>query len=147
MTVHSKHADHSEGAGSFPRLASLLLRTRAPTRFANVVFRFGDAHDPFIKPPHDVLQPLDTMPRLTGARQLVRLIRETHHHRRYLSIFQCPEHLLTTRPAWRPPVGLAQYQHQRRLDLVDISGRRSSSIIFRIFKRRRLEPRRLEKRE
>src|SRR4051794_21606638 len=87
------------------------------------------------------------MPRLPGARELVRLVRETHHHRRYLSILQRAEHLLATRRGWRTPVGLTEYQHQRRLDFVDVSDRRSSYIILRIFKRRRLEPRRLKERK
>src|SRR5262249_55450845 len=82
-----------------------------------------------------------------GAREFVRLVREAHHHRRYLSILQRAEHLLTTRSSRRAPVSFTEDQHQRRLDLVDISDRRSSSIVFRILKRRRLEPRRLEERE
>src|SRR6185369_3675459 len=128
-------------------LSHLLLRTRALSRFTNLVFRFGDTHDPLIKPTNDVLQSLDAVPWLTGAREFVRLVRETHHYRRYLPILKRAEHRLTTRPGRRAPVSLAKDQHQRRLDLVDVSDRRAASIVFRILERRRLEPRRLEERE
>src|SRR5215213_3377153 len=125
----------------------LLLSCRALRGFADVVFRFGDPHDPLIKPSDDVLQPLDAVPWLPGARQFVRLIREAHHHRRYLPVLQCPEHRLTTRPGRRSPIYLTEDQHQWGLDLVDVSDRRAPAIIFRIFERRRLEPRRLEESE
>src|ERR1043166_1743482 len=44
-----------------------LLRGRAAGDFADVVLRFRHAEEPLIKPPNDVLQPLDTMPRLPRA--------------------------------------------------------------------------------
>src|SRR5689334_15119759 len=87
------------------------------------------------------------MPWLTGARQLVRFVRETHHHRWNLPVLQRPEHRFTTWSSRRTPVSLAKNQHQRRLDLVDVSDRRTPAIVFRIFKRRRLEPGWLEERE
>ena len=45
-----------------PSTFILLLRGGASGDFADVVFRFGDAHDPLIKPADDVLQALDAMP-------------------------------------------------------------------------------------
>src|ERR1044071_9125926 len=87
------------------------------------------------------------MPRLTGTRQLVRLVREANHHCGYLAILQRAEHCLATRTSRSAPVSFTKYQHQRSLDLVDVSDRRTTHVILRIFKRRRLEPRCLEKRE
>src|SRR5262249_15949608 len=111
---------------------------------ADVVFRLRHAHDPFIEPADNVLQTLDAMPGLSRTRQLVRLVREANHHRGYLAVLQRAEHRLTARSGRRTPVSLTKNQHQRRLDLADVGDRRTTLVVFRIFKRRRLEPRRLE---
>src|SRR6185369_504359 len=105
------------------------------------------AEDPFIEPADDVLQTLDAMPRLSGTRQLVRLVREANHHCWYLAILQRAEHCLAAWSGRSAPVNFAKYQHQRSLDLVDVSDWRTAFVIFRIFKRRRFEPRRLKERE
>src|SRR5690349_3066841 len=130
-----------------PPRETLLLSSSAPAGFADVVFRFGDAHEPLIKPTNDVFETLDAMPGLARARELVRLVREAHHHRRYLPILQRAEHRLTTRSGRRAPVSFTKYQHQWRLDLVDVRNRRTPYVILRVLKRWRLEPRRLKQRE
>jgi hypothetical protein len=53
--------------------------------WSDFVFRFRHAHQPMIEPAHNVLQSLDPMPWLTGARELVGFVWEPHHHRRNLS--------------------------------------------------------------
>src|SRR5712671_7359806 len=60
----------------------------------NFVFRFRNSHQPVVKPPDNVLQPLDAMPRLAGAGKLVRLVRETHHDGGNLAELQRTKHLL-----------------------------------------------------
>src|SRR5215207_5383789 len=74
-----------------------LLGCGASRYLADLVLGFCHAHDPLIKPTNDVLQTLDTMPWLTGTRQLVRLVWKTNHHRRYLPVLQCAKHRLA---AW-----------------------------------------------
>ena len=52
----------------------------------NVVFRLRHADQPVVKPSDDVLQTLDTVPRLARTRQFVRLVWKADHHGRYLTI-------------------------------------------------------------
>src|SRR6266542_6379926 len=49
-----------------------------------------------VEPADDVLQPLDAMPRLAGAGELVRLARELDHRCRHAQILERAEQLLAT---------------------------------------------------
>src|SRR5689334_684898 len=78
-----------------------------------------------VEPVHDMFEALDAMPRLTGARQLVRFARKAHHRRGYLSVLERAEHLFAARRFWRSPVGIAKDQHERGFDVVDIGDGRA----------------------
>src|SRR6266480_518864 len=58
----------------------------------NLVLRFGRAEEPVVEPTDNILQTLDAMPRLAGARELVRFVREPHHHRRNFPKLERTEH-------------------------------------------------------
>src|ERR1700745_639980 len=74
----------------------------------HLVFRFGRAEEPVVKPTENILQTLDPMPRLTGARELVRLVREPHHRRRDFPELERAEHFLAARARRRSVIGLTQ---------------------------------------
>src|SRR5205085_11920136 len=99
----------------------------------------------YIEPVHNVLQPLYPVPRLAGARELVRLLWKPHHYHGALHIFQGAEELLATAGGWRAIVRFALNQHQRRLDLVYVSDGRPGDVIRRILPRWRFEPAWLKK--
>src|SRR6266576_5400876 len=61
---------------------------------SDFVFRFRNSHQSVVKPADNVLQPLDAMPRLTGAGKLVGLVRETHHYSGNFAELQRTKHLL-----------------------------------------------------
>src|SRR5580693_5735979 len=123
---------------SFRRL-SILPNRRFFFR-CNFVFRFCHAHQPMVEPANDVLQPLDSMPRLTGARKLMRFVRKTNHHRRNFSEFQGAKHLFATR-SWRGSIiHLAENKHHRRLHVLYISDRRPRLKILLFIEWRSLEP-------
>src|SRR5260370_35986776 len=77
----------------------------------HLVFRFGRAEEPVVKPTNNILQTLDPMPRLTEARELVRLVREPHHHRRDFPELERAEHFLAARARRRSVLGLTQHKH------------------------------------
>src|SRR5688572_15436533 len=111
-------------------LATDLLLGSGARRFTDLVLRFRYAHDPLIKPADDVLQTLDPVPRLTRTREFVRLIRKTNHHRRYPPILQRAKHRFAAGTSGCAPISLTENQHQRCLDLVDVSYRRTPAIVF-----------------
>src|SRR5215204_2186743 len=87
------------------------------------------------------------MPRLARTRKLMRLARETNHHRWNLAVLQRAEHLLPTFAGRRPVVGVPKDQHQRRRQLVHVGDWGSRVKVLRILPGRLLEPGRLEQRE
>jgi hypothetical protein len=91
-----------------------------------------------------VLQPLDAVPRAAGARQLVALVREAHHHRRLLQVLERAEHLLAAARGGRAPVDLALDQHQRRLDPADVRDGRARGEVGRLLEGRAAEPARVK---
>src|SRR5438132_13275750 len=94
-----------------------------------------------------MLEAFYPMPRLPGARQLMRLVRKLHHHRRNLAELQRAKHLFAAGAGGRARVGLAEDEHQWRLHIINMSDRRASLKILRVLERRRLEPARLEQRQ
>src|SRR5580700_3052701 len=116
-------------------------------RGCDLVFGFGLATQPVIEPPDDVLEPLHAMPRLTGARELMRLVGEAHHHRGDVPELQRAEHLVAARLGWRAAVTFAEHEHQRRRDIADVADRRACAVVARILERRRAEPLWVEERE
>ena len=87
------------------------------------------------------------MPRLTGARELVRLVREPHHHRRDFPELERAEHFLAARARRRSVIGLTQNKHHRRLHILDISDGRARFEILFLIERRPFEPGRLKQGE
>src|SRR3954447_317792 len=94
-----------------------------------------------------MLQPLHSMPWLARARELMRFVREFHHHRRHFPELQGPEHLFAAGTGRRPGIGLTQDEHHRRLHFLYISDRRARLEVFRIIEWRGLEPARLKESE
>src|ERR1700727_2559438 len=78
-----------------------------------VILRLAHALQIFIKPADDMLQALHPVPRLSGARKLMRFTRKAHHDYRTLQKLERAEHLFTASSRWRAIVGFTQYQHQR----------------------------------
>src|SRR5436305_5670451 len=74
----------------------------------DLVFGLRHAEQPVVEPADDVLQALDAVPGLAGARKLVRLAGEAHHHGRNFAELQGAEHLLAARARRRAVVRLAQ---------------------------------------
>src|SRR3954454_5367832 len=110
----------------------------------NVVFRFRNAHQPFIEPAHDVLQAFDAMPGLTGSREFMRFVWEAHHHRRNLAELQRAKHFLAAVTGWSATIRLAENEHHRRLHFFNISDWRTRFEIFFLLERWTFEPERLE---
>src|SRR6266446_3453654 len=126
--------------GAFPLAWHFISR-------GHLVFRFGRAEEPVVKPTNNILQTLDPMPRLTGARELVRLVREPHHHRRDFPELERAEHFLAARARRRSVIGLTQNKHHRRLHILDISDGRARFEILFLIERRPFEPGRLKQGE
>src|SRR5438309_2098934 len=91
------------GGRARPRAAEARRRPRhrRAGRHHLAIGRNIHAHQIFIEPADDVLQPLDAMPRLAGARKLVRFAGEAHHDDRFVQELQRPEHLLAAAGGWR----------------------------------------------
>ena len=87
------------------------------------------------------------MPGASGARELVALAREAHHHRRPLQVLQRAEQLFAAGGRRRAVVLVAEDEHQRRLNLRHVRDRRAPGEVRRILERRLAEPGRLEQRE
>src|ERR1700681_4060582 len=77
-------------------LFSVLVSDRHFLLRRDFVVRFWRTHQPVIEPADDAFQSLDAMPRLTGARELMRFIRKTHHHCWDLTELERAKHLFTT---------------------------------------------------
>src|SRR6266404_6409473 len=94
------------------RLGWLLLGALMLDRYLffrrHFVFRVGHAHQPMIEPADNILQSFHPMPRLTGARKLVRLVWKTHHDCRNFAKLERAEHLVATGAWRRSEIGLAQ---------------------------------------
>src|SRR6478672_12835976 len=61
------------------------------SRISRLLWLVGRARlalQPLVHPADDVLQPLDAVPRLARAGELVGLAREAHHHRRDPAVLQ-----------------------------------------------------------
>src|SRR4051812_2996717 len=71
------------------------------------VFRLRDAEEPVIEPAHDVLQTLNAVPGLTGARELMRFVRESHHYRRDFLKLERAEHFFAAGAGRRSMIGFA----------------------------------------
>src|SRR4029077_879831 len=130
-------------------LSAALVVSRFRSRLLRpyFIFRMGHAHQPFIEPSHNIVEPLNPMPRLTRARQLVRLTRKNDHGSRTLQKLERAEQLLPARILWSTIVGLPQNEHYGRVDFLDERNRRPAGVVLRVLKRRRLEPVRLEQSE
>src|ERR1041384_2746272 len=59
----------------------------------DLVFGFRRAEQPVVEPAENVLQSLNPVPWLSGARELVRFVRENHHRRRDLAELERAKHL------------------------------------------------------
>ena len=104
------------------------------------VFRFRHAEQPMVEPTNNVLQTLDPMPGLARARELVRFVREPHHHRRDLTKLECAEHFFASGAGRRAIICFAQDKHHRRLYILDVSDRRPRFEILFLVERRAFEP-------
>src|SRR5215213_9265396 len=83
--------------------------------------RFGG--EVLIEPADDVLQPFDSMPRFSGARQLVTLTRKANHHGFALQVLQRAEEILAAGCRRCAEVLIAENEKQRRLDLLNVRDR------------------------
>src|SRR5215469_10511528 len=86
------------------------------------------------------MQALDAVPGLARARQLMRLAGKAHLHRRNPSILQRAEHLVSSGVGRSAKVGVAQNEHERGLDIIDVANWRALVVIVRILKGRLAEP-------
>src|SRR5215472_13124084 len=86
------------------------------------------------------MQALDAVPGLARARQLVRLAGKAHLYSRNSSIFEGAEHLVSSGVGRSAQVGVAQDEHERRFDIIDVGNWRAIAVIVRIVKRRLAEP-------
>src|SRR5881628_3436456 len=84
------------------------------------------------------------MPRLAGTRELMRLVRKTHHHRRDFPEFERAKHFFSTGAGRRAEIGFAENEHHRRLHILDVSERRARFELLLVVERRRFEPARLK---
>src|SRR5258708_13808047 len=96
------------------RAAVIVLRMR---RLLVLVGRGGLPLQPFVHPSDDVLQPLDSVPRLSRPVQLMGFAREANHDRRYLPVFERPEHHFSAFARRRAIVRVAEDEHQRRREI------------------------------
>jgi hypothetical protein len=95
---------------------------------------------PLVHPSDDVLQAFDAMPRLAGARELVVFVREPHHHGVALQELERAEQLLAAGRGRRPPVLVAEDEHQRGGDVLHVRNRRALREVGRVLEGRFLEP-------
>src|SRR5437660_8714000 len=102
----------------------------------NFVFGFRDAHQPLVEPADDVLQALDSMPRLAGARKLVRFVGKAHHYCRDFSELERAEHLFAARAGRCAIIRFAQDEHHRCLHIFDVSDWRTRFEILLFIERR-----------
>src|SRR5882762_5109825 len=98
------------------------------------------AHQPFIEPSHNIVETLNPMPRLTRARQFMRLARKNYHGSRTLQKLERAEQLLSARILRSAIVGLPQNEHYGRVDFLDERNRGAVGVVLRVLKRGRLEP-------
>src|ERR1700675_3055744 len=131
------------------RLSTALVVRRFRSRLfrPHFIFRMRYAHQPFIEPSHNIVEPLNPMPRLTRARQLVRLTRKNYHGSGTLQKLESAEQLLPARILWSTIVGLPQNEHYGRVDFLDERNRGPVGVVLRVLKRWRFEPVRLEQSE
>src|ERR1700694_996474 len=132
-----------------PRLSPALVVRGFRSRLfrPHFIFRMWHAHQPFIEPSHNIVEPLDPMPRLTRARQLVRLTRKHDHSSRTLQKLKRAEQLLSARVLRSTVVRLPQNEHYGCVDFLDERNRGAVGVVLRVLKRWRLEPVRLEQSE
>src|SRR6266550_8872397 len=74
----------------------------------------------------------------------MRFIWKTHHYGGNLAKFERAKHLLAPRPRRRSVIYLAHDKHRRRLNVLDITDRRSRPEILFLIERRAFEPARLK---
>src|SRR6267378_856303 len=91
------------------RLSTPLVvgRFRPQLFWPHLIFRMPYSHQPFIEPSHNIVEPLNPMPRLTRTRQFMRLARENYHCGRALQKLERAEELLSTRVLRSSIVGLS----------------------------------------
>src|SRR5580698_875950 len=62
-----------------PHAASFPSGFSCPGHRPHLIFRMRKAHQPFVEPSHNIVEPLDAMPRLSRAGQFMRLSRKDDH--------------------------------------------------------------------
>ena len=78
----------------------------------------GNAHQPLVEPTHNVIEPLDAVPRLAGPRELVRLTRKDNHRGGPFEKLQRTEQLFAARVRRRAVIGFAENEHHRRVNVL-----------------------------
>ena len=91
-----------------------------------------------------MLEAFDAVPGLAGAGEVVAFVWEADHDGWDTAVFEGTEELFAAGIWGRPPVGFAEDEHHRRLDLGDVRDRRSLTKALDILERRSLEPRGLK---
>src|SRR5438477_11033587 len=93
------------------RFVRLLFDLLVPYRnfffWCDFVLRFGNAEQPMIEPAQNILQSLNPVPWLARSRELVRFVREPHHHRRDFAKLERAEHFLAARTRRSAVIGFA----------------------------------------